>query len=108
MPNSPEIGTVVKADLVEKVYDKVGFTRKEAAQAVEVVFEEIKNALVRGEDVRIVGFASFNLRDKKARKARNPSTGEPIVIQPRRVLSFKPSKQLLQSTNRESDESKTP
>ncbi len=107
MPNSPEIGTVVKADLVEKVYDKVGFTRKEAAQAVEVVFEEIKNALVRGEDVRIVGFASFNLRDKKARKARNPSTGEPIVIQPRRVLSFKPSKQLLQSTNRESDESKT-
>ncbi|MGP0565136.1 MULTISPECIES: integration host factor subunit alpha [unclassified Nitrospina] len=107
MPNSPEIGTVVKADLVEKVYDKVGFTRKEAAQAVEVVFEEIKNALVRGEDVRIVGFASFNLRDKKARKARNPSTGEPIVIQPRRVLSFKPSKQLLQSTNRETDESKT-
>ncbi|MGP0629370.1 integration host factor subunit alpha [Nitrospina sp. 32_T5] len=98
---------MVKADLVEKVYDKVGFTRKEAAQAVEVVFEEIKNALVRGEDVRIVGFASFNLRDKKARKARNPSTGEPIVIQPRRVLSFKPSKQLLQSTNRESDESKT-
>ncbi|MCF8720324.1 integration host factor subunit alpha [Nitrospina gracilis] len=107
MPNSPEIGTVVKADLVDKVYDKVGFTRKEAAQAVEVVFEEIKNALIRGEDVRIVGFASFNLRDKKARKARNPSTGEPIVIQPRRVLSFKPSKQLLQSTNRETDESQT-
>ncbi|CAI2718011.1 integration host factor subunit alpha [Nitrospina watsonii] len=108
MPNTPEVGTVVKADLVDRVYDKVGFTRKEAAEAVEVVFEEIKNALVRGEDVRIVGFASFNLRDKKARKARNPSTGEPIVIQPRRVLSFKPSKQLLQSTNRELDEHKTP
>lgn len=107
MPNTPEVGTVVKADLVDRVYDKVGFTRKEAAEAVEVVFEEIKNALVRGEDVRIVGFASFNLRDKKARKARNPSTGEPIVIQPRRVLSFKPSKQLLQSTNRELDEHKT-
>lgn len=98
---------MVKADLVDKVYDKVGFTRKEAAQAVEVIFEEIKNALVRGEDVRIVGFASFNLKDKKARKARNPSTGEPIVIQPRRVLSFKPSKQLLLSTNRNWDETQT-
>lgn len=107
MSNNPETGTVVKADLVDKVYDKVGFTRKEAAQAVEVIFEEIKNALVRGEDVRIVGFASFNLKDKKARKARNPSTGEPIVIQPRRVLSFKPSKQLLLSTNRKWDETQT-
>jgi len=107
LSNNPETGTVVKADLVDKVYDKVGFTRKEAAQAVEVIFEEIKNALVRGEDVRIVGFASFNLKDKKARKARNPSTGEPIVIQPRRVLSFKPSKQLLLSTNRKWDETQT-
>ena len=99
-----ETGTVVKADLVERVYEKVGFTRQQAAEAVDIIFDEIKNVLGNGENVRIVGFASFNLKDKKARNARNPSTGEPIVIQPRRVLSFKPSKQLLLSTNSQTDE----
>jgi len=95
-----EIDTVVKSDLVDRVYEKVGFTRQQAAEAVDVVFHEIKEVLGQGENVRIVGFASFNLRDKKARNARNPKTGEPITIQPRRVLSFKPSKQLLTITNR--------
>ena len=59
MPKPAEKGTVVKADLVEKVYERVGFSRKEAAEAVEVLFEEIKNVLGRGEHVRISGFASF-------------------------------------------------
>ena len=95
-----EKATVVKSDLVDRVYEKVGFTRQQAAGAVDIVFEEIKNVLGQGENVRIVGFASFNLRDKKARNARNPKTGETITIQPRRVLTFKPSKQLLVSTNK--------
>ena len=92
-------GTLVKADIVDKVYEKVGFTRQEAVQAVEILFEEIKSELSHGNNVRISRFASFVLRKKKARNARNPKTGETIRIRPRTVLSFKPSKQLLQSTN---------
>ena len=97
--------TVVKADLVDRVYEKVGFTRQEAEEAVEILFSEIKSVLAGGENVRISSFASFNLRDKKASNARNPKTGEPIRIRSRRVLTFKPSKQLLLSTNRTSYES---
>ncbi len=92
-------GTLVKADIVDQVYEKVGFTRQEAAQAVEILFEEIKSELSHGNNVRISRFASFILREKKARNARNPKTGETIRIRPRTVLTFKPSKQLLDSTN---------
>jgi len=91
--------TVVKADLVERVYAKVGFTRQEALYAVEIVFNEIKLVLAKGEDVRISGFAGFLLKNKNARNARNPKTGEPIRIKARRILTFKPSQQLLKSTN---------
>lgn len=90
---------VVKSDLVERVYKRVGFTRQEAEEAVDVLFKEIKTELANGESVRIAGFASFYLKKKKARNARNPQTGEPIIIRSRRVLTFKPSKQLLISTD---------
>ncbi len=99
MVKGTEIGTVVKSDLVDRVYEKVGFTRKQAADAVDIIFDEIKSVLSKGEDVRIVGFANFHLRDKKARNARNPKTGEPVEISARRVLTFKPSKHLIHSTN---------
>ena len=92
-------GTLVKADIVNLVYEKVGFTRQQAAQAVDILLEEIKSRLAQGENVRISKFASFILRKKNARNARNPKTGESILISPRRVLTFKPSKQLLASTN---------
>ena len=95
-------GTMVKADIINQVYEKVGFTRQEAAQAVEVLFNEIKSELARGNNVRISRFASFILREKKARNARNPKTGETIRIRSRTVLTFKPSKQLLDSTNQSS------
>ena len=91
--------TVVKSDLVWRGYERVGFTRQEAVDAVEALFNEIKSVLARGEDVRLSNFASFILKDKKARKARNPKTGELIRIRARRVLTFKPSKILLDSTN---------
>ena len=97
-------GTLVKADIVDLVYEKVGFTRQEAAQAVDILFEEIKSRLAQGENVRISRFASFVLRRKNARNARNPKTGESIRINPRTVLTFKPSKQLLASTNQEKNE----
>jgi integration host factor subunit alpha len=101
-----EYKSVVKADLVERVYEKVGFTRQEAMDSVEIIFNEIKTVLASGEDVRISGFAGFHLREKKARKARNPRSGEPVLIHARRVLTFKPSQQLLISTNRLTHESK--
>ena len=97
-------GTIVKADIVDLVYEKVGFTRQEAAQAVDVLLEEIKSRLAQGENVRISRFASFVLRKKNARNARNPKTGEPIRISPRTVLTFKPSKQLMASTNQKNHE----
>jgi len=90
---------VVKSDLVEQVYRRVGFTRLEAEQAVDVLFREIKTGLANGESVRIAGFASFYLKNKKSRNARNPQTGKPILIRSRRVLTFKPSKRLLTSTD---------
>ena len=97
-------GTLVKADIVELVYTKIGFTRHEAAQAVEIIFHEIKNHLAQGENVRISRFASFVLRKKNARRARNPKTGESIRISARTVLTFKPSKQLLASTDQDTNE----
>ena len=99
MRDKGESETVVKADLIEKVYRKVGFTRQEASLAVEILLKEIKLVLGNGEDVKITGFAGFYLKNKAARNARNPRTGEPIRISSRRVLTFKPSKQLLISTN---------
>ena len=97
-------GTLVKADIVDLVYEKVGFTRQEAAQAVDILLEEIKIRLAEGENVRISRFASFILRKKNARNARNPKTGESIRINPRTVLTFKPSRQLLASTNQKNHE----
>ena len=106
LKNIERFGTVVKADLVECVYKKVGFARKEAVEAVEIIFNEIKISLANGDDVRISGFAGFHLREKKARNARNPRSGEAVLIRARRVLSFKPSQQLLFTTNRSMYESK--
>ena len=106
LKNIEQFGTVVKADLVECVYKKVGFARKEAVEAVEIIFNEIKISLAKGDDVRISGFAGFHLREKKARNARNPRSGEAVLIRARRVLTFKPSQQLLITTNRSMHESK--
>ena len=99
LANRTLYSTVVKADLVDRVYTKIGFTRQEALEAVEIIFNEIKLVLAKGEDVRITGFAGFLLKDKNARNARNPRTGGLIRIRARRVLTFKPSQQLLISTN---------
>ena len=99
LKNAELHGSVVKADLVDRVYKKVGFTRQEAVAAVEILFNEIKLVLGKGEDVCISGFAGFHLKNKKERNARDPRNGEPILICSRRVLTFKPSQKLLVSTN---------
>ena len=93
-------GLMTKADIVHAVYSKVGgFSKKESADLVDLVFETLKETLGRGERVKISGFGNFILRDKRPRQGRNPQTGQPIVITQRRVLSFKASQLLKQALN---------
>ncbi len=89
-----EKSTVTKADIVEKVYQKIGFSKKEASELVEMVFDQLKNTLQNGEKVKISGFGNFLVRAKNERIGRNPQTGEQIKISARRVLTFRPSQVL--------------
>lgn len=90
---------MTKADIVEAIYEKVGFSKKEAADLVEMVFETIKETLEQGEKIKISGFGNFVVRRKQPRVGRNPQTGEEITITDRRVLTFKPSAVLKESLN---------
>ena len=86
---------MTKAEIIESVYERVGgFSKKEAAEVVEAVFETMKEVLAEGEKIKISGFGNFVVRDKKERIGRNPQTGAPIPISARRVLTFKPSQVL--------------
>lgn len=89
-----EKSTVTKADIVEKVYEKIGFSKKEASELVELVFNQLKNTLCSGEKVKISGFGNFVVRAKNERIGRNPQTGEQIKISARKVLTFRPSQVL--------------
>lgn len=96
--------TVTKLDLVENVYEKIGFSKKEAGELVESVFSEIKSTLITGDKVKISGFGNFVVNEKKPRKGRNPQTGEQITISGRRVLTFKASQILKEKINDEGGE----
>jgi integration host factor subunit alpha len=93
--------TVTKADIVEKVYETIGFSKKEASELVELVFSELKKTLQNGEKVKISGFGNFVVRGKSERIGRNPQTGEQIKISARRVLTFRPSQVLKAMLNGE-------
>jgi integration host factor subunit alpha len=91
---------MTKADIVEYIYEQVeGLIKKEAAEYVETLFDLVKTELQHGNNVKISGFGSFIVRDKKERMGRNPQTGEPMVISARRVVSFKPSQLLNKEVN---------
>ncbi len=91
---------MTKADIIEYVYDKVGgFSKKEAAEIVETVFQLMKQTLAERQKIKISGFGNFVVRGKKERMGRNPQTGQPIVIQERCVLNFKPSQVLKNELN---------
>ncbi len=90
---------MTKADIVERIYERVGFSKKEAADVVESIFEVIKGRLEAGEKVKISGFGNFVINDKRPRKGRNPQTGDEIIISGRRVLTFKPSQVLKRTIN---------
>lgn len=86
---------MTKADIIECVYEKVGgFSKKEAADVVETVFDLMKKTLATSEKIKISGFGNFVVREKNPRVGRNPQTGKPIIIDKRCVLSFKPSQVL--------------
>ncbi len=90
---------MTKADIVERIYEKVGFSKKEATDVVESIFGIIKGRLEKGEKVKISGFGNFVINEKRPRKGRNPQTGEEIIISGRSVLSFKPSPALKKAIN---------
>lgn len=83
--------TLTRMDLSEAVFREVGLSRNESAELVESVLGYMAEALVDGENVKISSFGTFSIRDKNARIGRNPKTGEEVPIEPRRVLTFRPS-----------------
>jgi integration host factor subunit alpha len=83
--------TLTRMDLSEAVFREVGLSRNESAELVESVLRHMSDALADGETVKISSFGTFSVRDKGARVGRNPKTGEEVPIQPRRVLTFRPS-----------------
>ena len=91
--------TVTRADLSEAIYHELGLSRNWSARLVEAMLEEITDALVNGETVKISSFGTFSVREKGARVGRNPRTGEGAVIEPRRVLKFRASNVLKKRVN---------
>lgn len=90
---------MTKADIVERVHERTGFTKKDSIELVDQVFELIKDTLAGGENLKISGFGNFTVKQKNDRRGRNPQTGEEITIEARRILSFKPSQILKQNIN---------
>ena len=96
MPNLDDSSSesLTKADLAERLYEELGFNKREAKEVVELFFDEIRDSLESNEQVKLSGFGNFDLRDKKQRPGRNPKTGEEIPITARRVVTFRPGQKL--------------
>lgn len=86
-----------KAELIDSVANKTGLTKKDATSAVDAVFESIQENLSEGNKVQLIGFGNFEVRQRAARKGRNPQTGEEIKIPASKVPAFKPGKALKDS-----------
>ena len=90
----PKSGTLTKAHIIDAVAESNGYTRKKSIETVETVLELIKRSLESGGDVLISGFGKFSVKQKAKRKGRNPATGEDMILEPRRVVTFKSSGKL--------------
>jgi len=88
-----------KASIVDSICEKIGLPKKDATDVVELLFDMMKNTLERGENLKISGFGSFIVRNKKSRLGRNPQTGQAMEITARRVVTFKPSQVLRDTLN---------
>jgi len=93
---------MTKADLVDLIFGKVGLSKIESQNIIELIFDTVKQTLVEGESVKVSGFGTFNVKKKNARRGRNPKTGQELQITPRRVITFRASnhfKDLIEKTD---------
>jgi len=91
--------TLTKSHLINAIAEQNGFTKKKSTETVETILEIIKSTLVSGQDVLISGFGKLCVKEKRARKGRNPATGEGMMLAPRRVVTFKCSGRLRDKIN---------
>ena len=99
---------LTKAELAERLFEHVGLNKREAKEFVDSFFDVMRDALARGEQVKLSGFGNFDLRKKNQRPGRNPKTGEEIPITARRVVTFHASQKLKAAVEQLSDASKQP
>ena len=91
--------TLTKANIIDAVAEKNGFTQKKSIETVEILLELIKRTLETGEDVLISGFGKFCVKQKAKRRGRNPATGEDLMLAPRKVVTFQSSMKLREKLN---------
>ncbi len=91
--------TITRADVAETIYEEIGLSRKDSGDILDMIIDEIKNELVKGNDVKLSSFGTLALRKKSPRIGRNPKTGVEAEISARTVISFKPSQNLRKSIN---------
>ena len=97
--------TLTKSDIVEDLNNEIGLNKREAKELVDLLFNDIKNLLSEGHEVKLSGFGNFQLRDKSPRPGRNPRTGENVEISARRVVTFKSGQKLKESVKTLTNES---
>ncbi len=91
---------MIKADLINKISRQMDIPKQEAEEGVNLFFQTIKDAILKGEEIEIRGFGSFRFRKRTSRSGRNPRTGAPVKVPPKKVLYFKPSKLLKELINK--------
>jgi len=91
--------TLTKANIVDAIHDELGFPKNRSAELIEILLEQIKNNLENGQDVLISGFGKFCVKEKKARRGRNPATGDDMLLVQRRVVTFRCSHLLREKIN---------
>ena len=91
--------TITRADIADSICEEIGLSRKDAGDILDMVIDEIKTELVKGNDVKLSSFGTMSLRKKNPRIGRNPKTGVEAEISARTVISFKPSQNLRKSIN---------
>ncbi len=91
--------TLTKANIVDAIHDELGFPKNRSAELVEILLEQIKSTLENGQDVLISGFGKFCVKEKKARRGRNPATGDDMMLTQRRVVTFRCSHLLREKIN---------
>ena len=91
--------TLTKAHIVETIAEQIGYTKNQSSETIEILLEIIKRTLESGEDVLASGFGKFCVKEKRERRGRNPSTGEDMLLEPRKVVTFRCSRQLRDKIN---------